>query len=136
VPVVFRAQPSRYVVERLARCRDVARRVAALPDERSSGCRSTPCSTSSSVHLTYEHPRVWGVTADEVARCYPCDAVLPKPAVTWFRAVTVQAPASVVFRWLCQMKVAPYSYDLLDNFGRRSPRTLTPGVERLEVGSG
>jgi hypothetical protein len=77
---------------------------------------------------------VWGVTADEVARCYPCDAVLPTPGVTWFRAVTVQAPASVVFRWLCQMKVAPYSYDLLDNFGRRSPRTLTPGVERLEVG--
>jgi hypothetical protein len=76
----------------------------------------------------------WGVDAAEMAARYPCDEVVPDPAEVWFRAVTVRAPRSIVFRWLCQIRVAPYSYDLLDNFGRRSPRTLTPGLDQLAVG--
>ncbi|HEV7759354.1 MAG TPA: hypothetical protein VGO78_10205 [Acidimicrobiales bacterium] len=76
----------------------------------------------------------WGTTPDERARRFPCDDVLPRHEQALFRAVTVEAPPPVVFRWLCQMKVAPYSYDLLDNRGRRSPQHLVPGVEQLEVG--
>ena len=78
----------------------------------------------------------WGTTAEERARPFPCDDVLPDHdrADAMWRAVTVRAPATVVFRWLCQMKVAPYSYDWLDNGGRPSPRELTPGADELAVG--
>jgi hypothetical protein len=76
----------------------------------------------------------WGSTAPERAASYPCDRLLPDPETTLFRAVDVEAPAAASFRWLCQLRAAPYSYDLLDNFGRRSPRELTPGLERLEAG--
>ncbi|WP_020575693.1 hypothetical protein [Actinopolymorpha alba] len=83
---------------------------------------------------TMRIPRVWGATADEVRAGYPCDDLLSNPRESWFRAVTVRAERATVFRWLCQLKVAPYSYDLLDNLGRRSPRLLTPGAEDLAVG--
>jgi hypothetical protein len=41
---------------------------------------------------------------------------------------------AVVFRWLCQLRAAPYSYDFIDNGWVTSPRTLTPGLDALEVG--
>jgi Polyketide cyclase / dehydrase and lipid transport len=78
--------------------------------------------------------REWGSTADERAGPLPCDRFLPEADDVVHRAVDVAAPPAVVFRRLCQMRVAPYSYDLLDNLGRRSPRELVPGLERLEVG--
>jgi hypothetical protein len=76
----------------------------------------------------------WGSTLTERTLSYPCDQYLSQVDDVYFRAVDVHAPASVVFRWLCQLKAAPYSYDWLDNLGHQSPRKLLPGLENLEPG--
>jgi hypothetical protein len=79
-------------------------------------------------------PRHWGTGRADEQRPSPGTRFAPDPAERWFRAIVIDAPPATVYRWLCQMRVAPYSYDLVDNRGRRSPRRLTPGLEELEVG--
>ena len=76
----------------------------------------------------------WGTTLTERQLVFPCDGLFPNPDVALFRAVTISASPETVFRWLCQMRAAPYSYDWIDNGGRQSPRELTAGLEHLEVG--
>jgi hypothetical protein len=76
----------------------------------------------------------WGSTPAERGEVFPCDLLLPDATDAMFRATNVRAPPAVAFRWLCQLRVAPYSYDWLDNLGRQSPRRLTPGLEHLAVG--
>ncbi len=76
----------------------------------------------------------WGTRAEERGGAWPCDAWPEGEAAEYFRGVGVAAPAPRVFRWLCQLRVAPYSYDWIDNGGRRSPPALTPGLEALEPG--
>ena len=66
----------------------------------------------------------WGVTADEVARPYPCDRWIPSPTLAAWRGVTVNAPTELVWPWVAQVRLAPYSYDWIDNRGKRSPRAL------------
>jgi len=78
--------------------------------------------------------RSWGTTRAERAAPYPCDQHIDDSAATAFRAVDVEAPPEVTFRWLCQLRVAPYSYDRLDNFGRQSPQRLVDGLDHLEIG--
>jgi hypothetical protein len=76
----------------------------------------------------------WGSSDEERKAAYPCDVLIDKPDRVLFRAVDVAAPADLVFRWVCQLRAAPYSYDWIDNLGRLSPRQLTPGLDQLEVG--
>ena len=76
----------------------------------------------------------WGTTEAERRLPFPCDRYVAQAEAAYFRGITVRAAPAVVFRWLCQMRVAPYSYDWIDNGGRRSPPSLTPGLEQLAVG--
>ncbi len=66
----------------------------------------------------------WGVTAAEIERHYPCDDLVPAPVLQAWRGVTVHAPPDRVWPWVGQIRLAPYSYDWIDNLGRRSPREL------------
>ena len=76
----------------------------------------------------------WGATPAERAASFPCDGLCDGADAVYYRAVTVRTDAKSLFRWLCQLRVAPYSYDWIDNGGRRSPQILTPGVENLALG--
>ena len=76
----------------------------------------------------------WGTTPEEERLAFPGDRFREHWDAMYNRGVTIQAPPGNIFRWLCQLRVAPYSYDWIDNLGRRSPRALTPGAEDLAVG--
>lgn len=73
-------------------------------------------------------------TADAIATQSPADDLISANHDRWVRCITIYAPQQTVYRWLCQLTVAPYSFDALDFAGRRSPRTLTPGAEQLRTG--
>jgi hypothetical protein len=76
----------------------------------------------------------WGTSESERRLPFPCDNHVERAEAAYFRGITVRASPASLFRWLCQMRAAPYSYDWIDNGGRRSPRALTPGLEDLAIG--
>jgi len=66
----------------------------------------------------------WNVSDDEVARRYPCDEFVAAPSLRAWRGVTVRTTPDVLWPWVAQIRLAPYSYDWIDNLGRRSPQRL------------
>jgi len=93
----------------------------------------SPCARPT-MNVPSRLPWNWNGTADELDGFLPCDSLTQGRYVSLHRAIDVEADPASVFRWVCQLKEAPYSYDWLDNRGRRSPHTLTPGAEHLEIG--
>ncbi|MEU7919458.1 polyketide cyclase [Micromonospora zamorensis] len=47
--------------------------------------------------------------------------------------MSIAVPAAAVWPWVAQLRLAPYSYDWIDNRGRRSPRQLQ-GLPEPQVG--
>jgi hypothetical protein len=78
--------------------------------------------------------RSWGATHEELEMSSSCDRFVPPPHDVSVRGIDIDAPKDIVWRWLCQIRIAPYSYDWLDNAGHQSPLGLIPGVEKLELG--
>lgn len=75
----------------------------------------------------------WGVTTSETLRTYPCDDFLVAPTLQAWRGVRIDVPTAAVWPWVAQVRLAPYSYDWIDNRGRRSPRQLE-GLPEPQVG--
>ncbi|QLY31216.1 hypothetical protein [Nocardia huaxiensis] len=84
--------------------------------------------------------QVWGARPDELLAELPCDSELSGSVLVCDRAISVDAPAETVFDWCCQLRVASYSYELLDVTWllgaplRRRPRTRSPELTDLAVG--
>jgi hypothetical protein len=76
----------------------------------------------------------WGMFDDETLRSYPCDEFVDSPTMQVWRGVRVDPPAEAVWQWVGQIRLGPYSYDWIDNLGRRSPRELA-GLPEPLVGS-
>ncbi len=78
----------------------------------------------------------WGATGEELSRPMPGDDIVTAPSFDATRAVTVNAPPQDIFPWIVQMGVTRagwYSYDLLDNLGRPSARTILPECQPIKV---
>jgi proline iminopeptidase len=82
-------------------------------------------------YLAVVRPRLlrWGATVDEARGPYPGAGLIPGSTRSATMAVTIDAPPSRVWPWLVQMgtdRAGWYSWDRLDNFGRRSAETIHP----------
>lgn len=79
----------------------------------------------------------WGATPAEVAARMPGDDLVPHPSFDATRAITIAAPPDAVWPWLVQAgtgRAGWYSYDLVDNLGRRSADRIIPELQDLAVG--
>jgi len=80
--------------------------------------------------------RRWGYDPDEASRTLPGDEIVARPSATETRAITIEAPAAVVWPWLVQMgyrRAGWYSYDALDQRGP-SVTEIVPDWQTLAVG--
>lgn len=78
----------------------------------------------------------WGATDDELREQYPGAEIIPGATRGATMAVTIDAPPSRVWPWLVQMGVDRggwYSWDRLDNFGRRSTDRIHPEWQAIAL---
>ena len=79
----------------------------------------------------------WGATAAELSAPMPGDDVVPRAQFNATRAITIAAPPEQVWPWIVQLgygRAGFYSYDLIDNGGRRSSERILPQWQHIAVG--
>jgi hypothetical protein len=79
----------------------------------------------------------WGATDEDVRQVYPGAELIPGGIRGATNAITIEAPVTKVWPWLVQMGVDRagwYSWDRLDNFGRRSAESIHPEWQQISLG--
>ena len=82
----------------------------------------------------------WGATAEETSRRLPGDDLLEPADIVATRAISIDAPASAIWRWLVQMgpgRAGAYTYDWIENLfclNMHSSDRIVPEWQHLEVG--
>ncbi|MHB9112328.1 MAG: hypothetical protein ACYC4D_06835 [Thermoleophilia bacterium] len=93
-------------------------------------------------YASFVRPRIlrWGATAEEVSEAMPGDDIVGTPRYVTNHAVTIHAPAALVWPWLVQMgqgRGGLYSYDWLENllgFDIHSADRIIPEFQHLQPG--
>jgi len=78
----------------------------------------------------------WGASASEIRQTWPGDEISPAPAYVATRAVTIDAPAEVVWRWVAQVgqdRGGFYSYTWLENLFRADIHNADKIVEEWQT---
>jgi hypothetical protein len=79
----------------------------------------------------------WGATAEEVNSSVVGDDLCSNATLVATRSITIGAPPHEVFPWIRQMgfgRAGWYSYDWLDNLGRKSATTIHDEWQSVEAG--
>jgi uncharacterized protein YndB with AHSA1/START domain len=76
-------------------------------------------------------------TAVEKHRSLPADGMVSDPIFTSTHAITIDAPPEEVWPWIAQMgsgRAGWYSWDVVDNGGRASSRSIVPALQTVVLG--
>ena len=79
----------------------------------------------------------WGATHEEISSAVVGDDLCPNARIVATRCITIAAPPDAVFPWLRQMglgRAGWYSYDWIDNLGRKSASGIRPELQSLSAG--
>jgi len=84
--------------------------------------------------------RQWGATSGEASEPLPGDDLLADPGTVTTRAITIQAPASLIWPWLVQLgpgRGGAYTYDWIENLlglDMHSADQILPQYQDLKIG--
>ena len=79
----------------------------------------------------------WGATPDEIASTVIGDSLCPTATLSATRCITINGTPDEVFPWIRQMgmgRAGWYSYDWLDNLGRKSATSILPEWQSVQSG--